>query len=433
MISVLLRHRIPAATFGLLAMMLAGCGDEHHGTEHHGTEHPGTDHHAHDHAGAADAHKGPHGGRLLVDGDFALEISIFERGTPPEFRLYASREGAAVAPSDVQAVIELSRINGVAGGHTDRHVFAARDDHLVSTAEVYEPHSFSVTVTASHAGRSYRWRYASPEAQTRIDADIAAAQGIRTGTAAGGVITERLPLYGTITPDPQRQRRVAGRYPGLARSVTAQLGDIVAAGQTLATIESNESLQVYAVTAPIAGVVTRRAINAGELAAAGDHLFEIADFSSVWAQFDVFPRDLSRIRRGQTVRLQSVDDVAGATAAIDYLAPAGGTDQTVVARVVVDNRQGEWIPGQFVTAAVTVDASPAALVVPLSAVQNLRDWDVVFAVQDDVYQALPVQLGRRDADHVEILAGLEAGARIVVDNSYLVKADIEKSGAAHDH
>jgi cobalt-zinc-cadmium efflux system membrane fusion protein len=42
-------------------------------------------------------------------------------------------------------------------------------------------------------------------------------------------------------------------------------------------------------------------------------------------------------------------------------------------------------------------------------------------------------LGRRDARFVEVLDGLEPGTAYVIDNSNLIKADIEKSGASHDH
>jgi cobalt-zinc-cadmium efflux system membrane fusion protein len=73
------------------------------------------------------------------------------------------------------------------------------------------------------------------------------------------------------------------------------------------------------------------------------------------------------------------------------------------------------------------------LVVPLTAVQAWRESDAVFVAEGDRYQVIPVVLGRRDDVSVEVLEGLEPGARVVVSNSYLVKADIEKSGAAHDH
>jgi len=58
---------------------------------------------------------------------------------------------------------------------------------------------------------------------------------------------------------------------------------------------------------------------------------------------------------------------------------------------------------------------------------------VVFVREGIHYQALPVTLGARDREHVEILDGLLPGADVVTDNAYLLKADLEKSGAAHDH
>lgn len=418
------KSRIPSVAFGLIAILLAGCGAF--------DDAPGTDAHAPADEASPEAAKGPHGGRLLVDAGFALEVTIFERGVPPEFRLYPMLEGQPIAPSQVKATIELSRVNGLPGGRTDRHLFSARDDYLVSAAEVYEPHSFSVKVEATHAGRSYRWTYDSPEGRVRIDPDIAAAQGLRTASADRGVIAERAALYGTIAPDPRRQHRIAARYPGLVRSVAVQIGEVVEAGQTLATIESNESLQVYAVTAPGAGLVTGRNVNPGEVVT-GATLFEVSDLSRVWAQLSVFARDRQRMKPGQPVRLEAIDGGASTAGTLDYISPLGTAEQTVSARVMVDNSLGRWAPGQFVTATVTLGDTPAALVVPLSALQRFRDWDVVFVVQDDVYQAQPVELGSRDAQVVEVLGGLEPGARIVVANSYLVKADIEKSGATHDH
>ena len=67
------------------------------------------------------------------------------------------------------------------------------------------------------------------------------------------------------------------------------------------------------------------------------------------------------------------------------------------------------------------------------AIQTLRDWNVVFLQDGEVYQAQPVELGRRDAQWVEILSGIEPGRRYVARNSFVLKADVGKSGASHDH
>ena len=68
-----------------------------------------------------------------------------------------------------------------------------------------------------------------------------------------------------------------------------------------------------------------------------------------------------------------------------------------------------------------------------SAVQGFRDFQVVFARFDDVYEVRMLELGRRNHDWIEVLGGIEAGTQYVTENSYLIKADIEKSGASHDH
>ena len=44
-----------------------------------------------------------------------------------------------------------------------------------------------------------------------------------------------------------------------------------------------------------------------------------------------------------------------------------------------------------------------------------------------------LDLGRQDDEYIEVLGGLEPGTRYVTENSFVLKADIEKSGATHDH
>jgi cobalt-zinc-cadmium efflux system membrane fusion protein len=380
------------------------------------------------HVEEAEPARGPNGGRLLVDGEFALELAIYEAGVPPEFHAWATSGGAPVAPRDVDLTVELARL----GGETDRIEFAPQGEYLRGNQVVREPHSFDVTIVARHAGKEHRFAYESYEGRTTIEADVARAAGIGTAVAGPGTIGDELLLYGAIAADATRVRTVHARFPGVIRNVSRNVGDMVRAGDVLATIESNESLQTYTVTAPIAGTVTARHAAAGEQTDA-EALFEIADFSSVWAELDVFARDRPRLATGLAVSV-TTDTGAGATGTIDYLAPVGNrASQSVTARVVLDNADGRWTPGQFVEARVTIGTTPVELAVPLSALQRFREFDVVFARFGDTYEVRMLELGRRDARFVEVLDGLMPGTEYVIDNSYLIKADIEKAGASHDH
>jgi len=387
---------------------------------------PAAGEHADEHA--AEDERGPNGGRLLVDGDFTLELAIFEAGVPPEFHAWATADGQPLAPADVALTVELARL----GGRVDRIEFAPQNDFLRGTEVVEEPHSFDVAIVARHAGSDHRFEYASYEGRTAIAADVARAAGILTATAEPGTISDELVLYGAIAPDATRVRAVHARFPGVIRAVSRNVGDAVRSGDALATIESNESLQTYAVTAPINGTVTARHAAAGE-PTDNDALFEIADFSSVWAELDVFSRDRARLRTGLAVDVTS-DNGAAAAGSVDYLAPVGNrASQSVTARIVIDNADGQWTPGQFVEGRVTIGTTPVALAVPLSALQRFREFDVVFAQVGETYEVRMLTLGRRDARFVEVLDGLAPGTTYVTDNSYLIKADIEKSGASHDH
>lgn len=397
----------------LAFLVIGGCGRE---------PQPAADLHA------DEAAMGPNGGRLLESGSFTLELAIFEAGVPPEFHAWARADGRPVDPRDVELTVELARL----GGDVDRIEFSPEGDFLRGTGEVREPHSFDVTVVARHAGREHRFEYESYEGRTMIVADVARAAGIGTSVAGPGTISDELVLYGTIAPDATRVRAVHARFPGVIRSVSRDIGDTVRSGDALATIESNESLQTYTVAAPSGGIVTARHAAPGEQTDA-EALFAIADFSSVWAELDVFARDRPRVTTGLPVAI-STDAGAAAAGSIDYLAPIGDrASQSVVARVVLDNADGRWTPGQFVEGRVTIGTTPVELVVPLSALQRFRDFDVVFAQVGDTYEVRMLELGRRDASYVEVLDGLAPGTVFVSENSYLIKADIEKSGASHDH
>ncbi len=75
-------------------------------------------------AAAADYERGPHRGRMLRDGDFAVEMTIFEEGVEPEFHVYAYRGDRPVPPTEVQLRVELTRL----GGRVDRFAFTPRED-----------------------------------------------------------------------------------------------------------------------------------------------------------------------------------------------------------------------------------------------------------------------------------------------------------------
>lgn len=392
-----------------------------------------TDAHDHGHGAHQDDHeemeRGPHRGRLLKQDDFALEITIFETGVPPEFRIYAYNNNAPLRPQDVDLLITLDRL----GDKQDKIQFKAEQDYLRGDSIIYEPHSFFVTVQATYQSKTYTWKYENYEGRTMIPEKMATAMGIKTDQIGPKQLTQTKTLTGRIHSDPNRLSRVKPRFPGIVQTIHYELGSYVKQGSTLATIQSNESLQSYRVKAPISGMIIKRDLQIGE--ATGENpLFIIADLSVMWAELDIFIGDLSLINPGQSVAIETIDGHYLTTSKIDWISPlTAHASQSVRARIIIDNKDNKVRPGQFVRGHVTVAQTPVAMAVPKSALQRFRDFQVVFARVGDTYEVRMLQLGRSNKDWIEVLGGIEPGTTYVTDNSYLIKADIEKSGATHDH
>lgn len=405
----------------LTLALFAGCGANHEPADEH--------EHEHGDEAAEESERGPHSGRLLRDGDFALELAIYETGIPPEYRVWIYEGGKPLPPNAATVEVELERL----GGQRDRFTFRPEGDYLRGSGEVSEPHSFDVTVRATHDGKQFEWKFDSYEGRTTIDAQTAQTMGIATAEAGPAPLKQQMSLSGVIQADPARVSRVRARYPGIVREVAVQPWTTVAKGALLASIQSNESLQNYSVTAPIGGVIVEHRAQIGE-ATGEEMLFTIVDLSRVWVELDVFQNDLARIADNQAVEVFDLDGRKLADGRVSRIAPlAVHGSQSVRARVVLDNATGALRPGQFVSGRVTIDEFQSALAVEKSALQRFRDFDVVFEQVGDTYEVRMLELGRADATHVEVLAGLAPGARYVTRNSYLIKADIEKSGASHDH
>jgi cobalt-zinc-cadmium efflux system membrane fusion protein len=288
--------------------------------------------------------------------------------------------------------------------------------------------------TQQDAGKDALARISSEAAAVaRISPEAAQASHIEVLTAGPAAIHETLTLYGTIKSNAERQQTVRARYPGVVRTVTKRPGDRVGRGETLLTIESNDSLEPYSILAPISGSLIERNVNAGESVDASTVLMRIADLTTVWAEFAVFSRDLERTRAGMPILLTSGAGNLQVKGKISYVAPIGSGDtQSVVARAVLDNKDGRWVAGQFVTGDLEVSGARAPVAVTPEALQKLGGEAVVFVQTDQGFEARKVEVGGRDVKAVEIRNGVKVGERYASKNSYLVKAELQKGEGGED-
>lgn len=346
-----------------------------------------------------------------------------------------------------------------------------------------------------------------------IDDARAAEHGIEFAEAGRMSLQSALSLPGEIALDASRVVHVVPRLTGVAVEVMKELGDTVAAGETLSVIDSRELADVksdylaalerrelaqsryareqdlfakkitpaedylsakqalaeedirvrsgeqkllalgltaegiaavrerrdrtltdYTLVSPIEGTIIEKHLSKGEYVDAQADAFVIADTRQVWAEVVVYAADLRNIHEGQQVLVRSEDIAQEATGEVAYIgALIGEQTRTAKAIVKLPNPEGHWRPGLFVSVAMAQGKTEVPVGVPVDAVQSLNGGPVVFVRTGEAISARPVKTGRSDGKGLEIVEGLKAGERYVVKNSFLVKADIEKAGAAHDH
>jgi len=453
--------------------------------------------------------KGSHGGRLLLEGDFQVEITIYERGVPPQFRVYVFDRGKAVNPEEVKLIIELHRL----GGRVDVINFRREGESLCGDKVVEEPHSFDVKVLAEHKGKTYCWEYSQIEGRVELTPEAIQNAGIGIETAGPAQIKTVLEFPGEIELNADKVVHVVPRVSGVVTEVYKNLGDAVKHSEVIAVLDSREvaelksaymasmkrvelaratferkerlwkqkissekdylasrqalaeeeiNLQMatqkllalgfsqtdldsipemtgrgltrYELKAQFDGVVIKKEIAVGEAIKEDADIFAIADLCTVWVGVTVYAKDLRVVKVGQNVTVRSKILGLEANGTLMYLGPlVGEQTRTAQGRVVVQNPEGRWRPGLFVTVEIVQEEVTVPVAVSVDAIQTFRDWSVVFVQCGDLYEVRPLELGRSDGRWMEVLHGLSPGEKYVSRNSFILKADLGKAGATHEH
>ncbi|CAI8821895.1 membrane fusion protein, heavy metal efflux system [Pseudomonas sp. IT-232MI5] len=190
----------------------------------------------------------------------------------------------------------------------------------------------------------------------------------------------------------------------------------------------------YELRAPFDGVVVEKHLTPGEVVDESTAAFTLSDLSRVWVTFGVSPKDLNKVQVGKAVTVSAPElnaEVVGSVAYVGSL--LGEQTRTATVRVTLENPQGSWRPGLFVTALVATDSREAKVAVPETAIQTVEDKSTVFVRTDDGFEARAVELGSRAAGYVEITQGLEPGAQVASAGSFVLKSELGKASAEHSH
>lgn len=285
--------------------------------------------------------------------------------------------------------------------------------------------------------------------------------------ASRGTITTS--YAATATLEAEKQAEILARVAGVVQRIPAEEGDLVTTGTALLHIENDEyrlrvqqaqadrerlgamyerqaqmvaqslisqetyddtrtqleaaeageelarlNLSYTTVEAPFEGVIVRRLVDAGQTVQVGTPLFELADFSPLLARIHVPAKEFRRLQADQPVRLTIDSDGTELSGHIRLISPTIDPQTgTIKLTVEIHSYPAHVRPGDFAHASVTTERRENALLVPRPSVMSEKGEDVVFVVVGDVAERRVVELGFLDAEHAEILSGVQEGEQVV--------------------
>ena len=401
-------------TIGTLAFWLVACNDAHdHSHGDHGHDSPDEPHAdeivltaaAIEHHGIAlgqaeqrelrETFSAP--ARLAYNEDALAYVGTLVSGRVSRL---AKGVGDPVAAADLLFVIDSAELG------------AAQNDHLGKLAQlVAATTAFQIAEQYFQSGKelSDAEAVSRAEVQQREVALRAAEARLKSARAAQSGGRNRLQLFGMTQPD-------------------------------VARLEETGAIRPQAeIRAPIGGTVVERGVTLGETVnPEQSHLFVVADLRQLWLLVEVPPAQAAALKAGQSVTLSDPATGRNAVAALDYVSPVASPGaRTIRARAVVDNRSGSWRPGMFVTAKLPASAAVVrSVAVPAEAVQDIGGQPMVFVPvpgEANTFEAREVAVGPEVDGWTPVKSGLVDGEALVVRGGFLLKAELGKAMAGHDH
>lgn len=234
------------------------------------------------------------------------------------------------------------------------------------------------------------------------------------------------------------QEKISPERDFLQARTALQEADIALqnARQKLAAIgaASGGPLNRYQIRAPFDGMVVEKHLALGESLKEDSNIFTLSDLSSVWAEISVPAKDMARVSVGESVVVTASNFASPANGKVSYVgALIGEQNRAASARVVLPNPGLAWRPGLFVNIDLHTGEARVPVAVRSEAVQAVDGGQVVFVRINGGFAPVPVKTGRDNGQLVEITAGLTAGTTYAASGSFVLKSELGKGSAAHEH
>jgi cobalt-zinc-cadmium efflux system membrane fusion protein len=207
-----------------------------------------------------------------------------------------------------------------------------------------------------------------------------------------------------------------------------EVGQITGTHQISPTIE---------LSAPIAGRVVEMEVVRGSLVDQSTEILTIIDTTLLWANAEIYEKDLSKIKIGQKVELTVPaypEDVFEGS--VSYIGDVvNEPSRTITVRAEVGNDDQRLKPGMFADVDILLNGVEETLVVPVAAVLEDGRRKIVFVKEKGQFEQREIKTGAVDGDHLQVLEGLSVGEEVVIEGNHQLRSVLRADllHAAHTH
>ncbi|HZH72498.1 MAG TPA: efflux RND transporter periplasmic adaptor subunit [Mariniphaga sp.] len=194
-----------------------------------------------------------------------------------------------------------------------------------------------------------------------------------------------------------------------------------------------ENFPIYAT---VSGTVSEKMAEEGDYVKQGQPIVKVSDLGTVWAMFDAYENQISQLKEGQKITVTTnAYPNKEFEATVSFIDPSLNTQsRTVSVRATLNNKDGLFKPGMFVTSKVQMSKNidnKSLISVPASAVLWTGSRSLVYVKtnpNEPIFEMREVTLGSKNGDNYTIVDGLSNGEEVVTNGTFTVDAAAQLQG-----
>ena len=197
----------------------------------------------------------------------------------------------------------------------------------------------------------------------------------------------------------------------------------------------------FVIRAPIPGMISQKDIVVGENVQLADQLFVIENLKDLWLEFNLPNTSNIQLQTGQILNFKINGSDQDYQAKVQTLnSQADVQTGRLQVRAKVTTQADALRPNVLVNVSVSDDQAKTALRVQKKALQQVEGKPVVFVIESEEKgqvhlkaQQIEVGVSSQDGQWLEVISGLTEGQKYIADGSFLLKSELEKDEAGHEH